>query len=159
VKQTSQCIEYMISRQHSVLLQAGRLGQSAHLDIEGGIRLASGRNNRSESAEYGKVRGRVRGDIRSGHYALRQVARGYSRASRRWSKCASGRLGKLQNMGLRGFLLSVFENTKTNEGVTTTQFKFTQMHDIVKTLPVRRTRKRRRDPMKWGPVPVAEGRA
>jgi len=53
----------------SVNFQAGRLGECTSLDIESGIRLASGRNSRG-SAEYEQVRSRV---TRSGHSAPYQV--------------------------------------------------------------------------------------
>jgi len=116
-KRTPQCIESMVSGQHSALLHARRLGQRTGLDIESGIRLASGRNI-TGSTEYEQIRGRV---TRSGHDALHQVGtlrprvRGYSwtesprptllhRDPRR-SKCEIGskccNLSRLQTLGPR----------------------------------------------------------
>jgi len=59
----------MVSVQHSALITSREIGMCTSFDIEGRIRLASGRNSRG-SAEYEQFRSRV---TRSGHIAPHQV--------------------------------------------------------------------------------------
>jgi len=115
-------------------LQAGRLGQCTSLDIENGIRLASGRNSRG-SAAYEQVRSRV---TRSGHSApqvdtLGSISSG-ANATVVVSVVSWADYGHWDQKGLSS--LSAFQITETKEGgmmvITTT--RVTQMHDIVNTL-------------------------